>query len=321
MSALAALGNTYSDLILNALFRGVVGTPPTTVYFSLGAAGSVLTPVEITTTRTPVKVNRGWLSGMDNATYPYASSGAAFGNSNVMGHGFDIYCTGMGANTYTTVCLLVYDAASAGNLLAVFEPQWGYVVQLIDGDIVRVGRATYDSTSNGGYFPIYSLSLPASSSNYATLFSFNTTAATAMGAYAGAMVTDWLWRGFDSIDAIFPVATYPNVYLNWATNAGAVITDIPRLAIARSTGTWNAPVSVSAGVNLERKITNALDFTFNNTTVAGSYVNPFLQARMSNTPQAFNDILYSVQLGGYTLTYGLGDNIIFPAGNLDFILN
>lgn len=321
MAALAALGATYTDLILNALFRGTIGTPPTTLYFSLGASGSVLTPVEITTTRTAVKVNRGWLSGQDSPTYQYQASGTVFGKNYVTCDGFDIYCTGMGTNVYTSPCILIYDAASAGNLLMVIEPSWTYIVQVMNDDILRVGRAYYDAPSSGGFSPTYTLQLPASSANYAALFELNFQNTISMGAYAGAMLTDWLWRGFDSVNDLFPVATYPNVYLNFAQSNGTVITTIPRLAVARSTGSWSAPAALSPGTNLERVITNSGNLAFDVATGTGTHVAPYLQARMSNTPQAFNDVLYSIQLSNDTLDYDPGDIISFPAGNLDFILN
>lgn len=322
-ASLAALGATYTDLVLNALFRGSVGTPPSTLYFSLGASGSTTVPTEITTTRTAVKVNRGWLSGLDSSRYQYQSSGGAFGSGNIMTEGFDIYCTGMGSNTYLDPCLLVYDAASAGNLLGAFEPVTGPVIQVINNDILRVGRAYYDSTSDGGFTPTYTLSQPASSTNYAKLMgNFSSSGVLFMGAYPYAMLFDWLWRGFDSVNTLYPVGTYPNVYLNFADGStGNEITTIPRLGLSRSTGAWSAPAYVSPGTNLERKITNSVDLNFASTTGSGSYSNPYLHIRMASTPQAFSDILYAIQFTAYTLTFNFGDNITFLAGNLDLILN
>lgn len=320
MASLAALGATYTDLILNAIFRGSVGTPPTTLYFSLGASGSTLTPVEITTTRTAVKVTRGWLSGQDSSSYPYQSTGTVAGRSNVMHEGFDIYCTGMGANTYTNVCILVYDAASAGNLLAVFEPSWSNIVQLVNEDIVRVGSPLYDITDLGGGFS-YNLTLPANTLNYAMLFQRANNAGSDLGAYMYAAVTDWLWRGFDSINSLWPPGTYPNVYINFINGiTGAIINDIPRLAVPRSTGAWSAPAYVSPGTNLERRITNSVDFNFGSATGPGSYTNAGIQFRMSNIPQSFDDLLYEIT-NFPNLTWNTGDNITFAAGQLDIILN
>jgi hypothetical protein len=322
MASLAALGATYTDLVFNAIFRGSVGTPPTTLYFSLGASGSTTVPTEITTTRTAVKVRRGWLSGQNSYSYPYQSTGSVSGPSNVMHEGFDIYCSGMGANTYTTPNILIYDAASAGNLLMAIEPAWTRVAQVINGDIVRIGSPYYDSTylGDGGFgMGVYNLALPAQIQYYAKLFDGGSSSP--FTAYANAMITDWLFRGFDSVNDLFDPTTYPNVYLAMHNSStGAEFTDIPRVGVPRTTGVWSAPAYVAPGTNLERKITSLVDIAFPAATGANTRTQTALHIHMGYAPQAFDDTLYIISPFG-TLNYAIGDIISFPTGLLELVLN
>lgn len=316
MAGLAALGPTYSDLWLNAVFRGSVGTPPTTIYLGVGSDGSTLIPVEVSTTRTPVILDRGFVNGTDSPVYKYPSSGTVANPSPlvVQGDGHFLFCTGMSTNEYLAPAVLAYDASSGGNLLFVAEPSAnGLVLRVIDGDVLLLGTRLYTVTSSPyAVVAKTDTSLPPFLQRDETNYVY-------LGTYPYSMLVDWLLRGEDAVNERFPVGTYPYVYAYFTTSGDTEITAIPRLAIPRNTSVWGAPAAVSPGVNLERKITNSVDFTFGAATAGGSYSSPRFKIAMSNVAQAFDDTLHVVILP--SLAFSAGDTVRFLAGSLDVVIN
>lgn len=306
----------WSDLILNAMFRGSVGTPPATLYFSLGQSGSITVPVEISgIVRAPVVCSRGAFSGTDTASYPYQSTGT-LANRVYMRTIADIFCTGLGSNNYSSFCGMIFDAASGGNLLYVWNILSGYTQNVINGDVVRMGQGCGLVTllSGGGSSGIEDGMMMAQR---------GTVYGTAPSEYVWSMYMDWLFRGFDSINDFFDVSTYPNVYLSlWDNADGVEVTQVPRVAVSRTTGSWSAPAYNAPGTNLERKITNSNTITFPAATAGGTYAFPKLKITMSNTPQAFNDTIYSGRLYtfGNPFSFNAGDVFRFPASTLDILL-
>jgi hypothetical protein len=136
--------------------------------------------------------------------------------------------------------------------------------------------------------------------------------------YVYAMLMDWLFRGFASLTGLYDPGTFPNVYASfYNATTGAAITDVPRLAIARNTSNWAAPVDLVAGASLRRKMVNAVDFTFSAATATNSYGNAGVKFFMTSTPQSFDDTIYTIRLGA--LTINSGDVFKFPAGSLEVI--
>lgn len=315
------LGATYSDLFLNAFFRGVVGTPPSTVYASLGQSGSLLVPNEIPgITRAPVRINRGWISGTDSKGYPFQSTGTVNGSAYMEGR-FDIYLTGLGANTYTQagtgtdqqMCLMLFDAASAGNLLATWTTN-SLIFNVINGDVVRCGRG------NGTGATLNSSGVYTDDDSIAALTNNNNSIVT-VGTYVYSMLVDWLFRGFNSVNQLYPPASFPNVYASIENNSGVAFA-IPRLAVPRSTGVWNAPVDAAPGTTQQRKISNAVTFTFGAATapVSTGANNCSLVFRMASTPQSFNDVIYGIRLTN-GLTLATGDVLQITAPNLEVVVS
>lgn len=304
MANLASLGNTWSDLLLNSFFRGQIANPPETVYFSLGQAGSATVPVELAVTRTPVKRNRGWVNGTNSDTYPYQSSGTGTNKLNIR-NPIDVYCTGLGANEYPNICVMIFDAATAGNLLFVWEPNWTYVANVVNGDVVRIGAGCQTVDTTGGWI---------SELDQMPWLARNST----IGAYVYALLADWLFRGFDSMNSMFGTGSYPNVYLAFWDLALNDWAAIPRLGIPRNTSAWTAPVNGAAST-LERKISNAVDFTFGQCTAGIANHACRLQVHMASTPQAVNDTIYTIS--GFNITANVGDSVEFLAGELEIVLN
>lgn len=312
MANLAALAPTYSDLVLNAIFRGVVGTPPSTLYFSLGQSGSTTVPVEVSgMTRTPVKTNRGWLNGTDSATYPFQSSGTLTNPLNIQ-NAIDLYAASITGGPYTNFCVLVYDALTGGNLLLVVEPTWSSVPEVVAGDVLRLASPRVDVASGVctevPYLPFLRVS------------TFGTVASMGSGMFS--ILSDWLFRGFNSMLSQFDPATFTNVYANFVDiSTQSVITEIPRVGLPRSTGMWSAPVAQNAGVTLERKIANSVDVVFPAATGTNTYSVVGLEFRMANVPQSFNDRIYQIYLSGVTLSIVPGNVYQFLAGTLEVVLN
>lgn len=311
MAFLAALGPTYTDMVLNAIFRGVVGTPPTTLYFSLGQANSTTVPAEISgITRTPVKVNRGWLSGTDSFTSQY-QSGGTLANAVCMQNAVDLYLSGI-AGTFANYVVMVYDAPTGGNLVVAIEPNWAQMSEVTTGDVVRLARPYSDVfsgvVSEHKYNPFLRVS------------SFATVQGLGSGMYS--ILVDWLFRGFDSMNSQFNPASLPNVYANFVNISNqTVISEIPRIGVPRATGMWSAPVAQNAGVTLERKIANLSDIVFPAATGTNTYTVVGVEFRMANVPQSFNDRIYQIYLQGVTLSIHPGDVFQFLANTLEVVWN
>jgi len=143
----------------------------------------------------------------------------------------------------------------------------------------------------------------------------------AYAAHMYGMNIDWLFRGFDSINTGYNPSSSPNVYMNFASSGGSVVSEIPRLAIARNTSNWSAPAARQSGVNLERIIQSQVAFTFAAATGANSYSNPKVQFRMASTAQSFDDRIYEFQMLNTTLAIAVGDIFTFSAGGVEIVLN
>jgi len=210
---------------------------------------------------------------------------------------------------------MIFDASTGGNLLAAMKPtEVNIVPEVVNGNVVRLWNSNVFNIDTGGN---------CTGTEYCSLWKPGSVVnGTVMGGYMMALIADWFFRGFDSMNQLFPVSSFPNIYANfWDVNAGTVITKIPRLTIARSTGSWSAPVNQNAGVNLERKIANTNALTFAAATSGATYNagSILLEFRMSNTPQSFNDILFRTTIGA--VTWVTGDVLQFTANNCEIVLN
>jgi hypothetical protein len=312
-------GPGYSDLILNAFFRGVLGTPPSTVYFSLAQYQNPVTvPVEISgVTRAAYKLNRGSVAGTNQPFYPYQSSSTGTSPA-TMNMPVDIHCTGLGANTYTSPLPVVYDAATNGTLLGVWPNNMlsTKVAQVINGDVVRVSEETYSNAASYGWYYTDIIIDTPTGTDYKAQFAADTYTPI-VGAFVYGMVVDWLFRGFDSFNQMFPVSTYPNIWLAIQNYSGADYAAIPRIAIPRTTGSWSVPADASPGNKILRKITNSNTVSCVTTqSVNLSYF--YISFRLSNVPQAFNDQICRIYRN-VPLVAAAGDTITFAPGALDVV--
>jgi hypothetical protein len=129
------------------------------------------------------------------------------------------------------------------------------------------------------------------------------------------ILLDWLWRGY-AFEALWPTASNPNVYLavGSSTTAFSELTNVPRLAVARSTSEWNAPAQYSTST-YKRKITNINTLTFSPATGSGtaSMVGVFKDA----VDGADSSLIFWMKLRAAT-AYVAGDELQFAPGELEF---
>jgi hypothetical protein len=208
----------------------------------------------------------------------------------------------------------MYDAAVGGNLVATWTTD-GNVVNVINGDVVRCGRG-----GNAG--SVFNSSGVYIDDNSAAAFTNNNNSLVAVGPYVYSLLVDWLFRGFNSVNQLYPPASFPNVYACFTNASGVEFSAFPRLAVPRSTGVWNAPVDAAPGTTQQRKISNAVTFTFGAATapVASGANNCYLAFRMASTPQAFNDTIYGIRLNN-GLTVATGDTVQITAPNLEVVVS
>lgn len=280
------LGSIYTDLILNAVYRGVFGTPPSVMYVALGSGATGDSVTEIAGVRAAVPLTRGMLSAADvlySADPTYGTSGTyAFR----LQEDVRLYIDSGVPDTSATF-IMMFDALSGGNRL-----MWSPITpfNVVGGDVIRLPRGNAIATLNRTILP-------------------------------GFQVYDWLFRGLPLSD-YWNTTNFPAMYFGISRYADGTLgmCGNVRLAVPRSPASWSAPVAASFPET--RKITNLVDMNFGAST---AYYPPFTymgwSAYMFPSVQTFNDEFASGILNGMpSVTLQVGDSIRFPANNFEIIL-
>lgn len=307
MAAGFRAGLAWCNYAVDAFLRGSVATPPATMYFSLGATSDATINDEIPSiVRTPVQVSRWLVNGTNANSYWHQSSGTngGFGTLLSTREPIDIFVPEAYAGS-TGIKLMVFDAAVGGNLLFATAniaggnnyndtiSQYG----VPGGFVVRVGMAGYGTNYHNGY-----------------LFFFSDTSAKY---YVNSMLLDWLVRGYDSINQLFSVATYPNIYAELRVGGSVVGSPI---AIPRAAGQWSAltPTTATAADGLPRyKFSNLNTLTFGPAGAARAGT-PEVYLRMASSAQSFVDTIAQAKATASNLNLTSADSVSFAAGALEF---
>lgn len=278
-------GAIYSDLCLDGLFRGTFGTPPSTVYISLGAGtwGSV---TEIPGIRITLPLDRGSVRGSNPSRTIHQSVLANGGTMYPNYFGYELTGHVDKAQAETNVeFIMVWDAPTAGNLLATFAASPARYT--IGGDVFRIMSNMYMAAYAGG---------------------------TVEGGNIYQLLADWLYRGYP-LAASLSLANYPNVYLN------TPIASFPNpVVLPRGAGSWTAPSSAGIAGSTARKIVNTAAIDFGPATSAGSTTTVTVQAFPAASMQAYDRMFYGSvvkALGSYS--WGVGDTLRFAAGDLEIV--
>jgi hypothetical protein len=284
----ARFGATYNDLCLNGLFRGTFGTPPAVVYLSLGAGawGSV---TEIPGIRAALTLDRGSVRGANPTRTIHQSVLANGGALDACYFGYEVTGHIDKAQAETTVgFVMVWDAATGGNLLATFiaNPTDG-TRYVLGGDVFRFSANMSMATHSGSAVE---------------------------GGNIYQMLTDWLYRGYPLASSL-SLGSYPNVYLN------VPIASFPNpVVLPRGAGSWSAPSDAGIAGSTARKIVNAAAVDFGPATSAGSTTTVVVQAFPTASMQSYERLFYGSvvkALGSYS--WGVGDTLRFAAGDLEIV--
>lgn len=136
-----------------------------------------------------------------------------------------------------------------------------------------------------------------------------------MGSYAWSIIIDWLLRGYDSMNQLFPTSTSPNCYLAFYQPNGTTELPIPRLALPRTTAAWTAPAASATAPYRYIQNVNALTTAAVTGSVNMSF--PIIRIRMTSTPQSFDDTIYAATMNGIDpFICNPGDTVQFAAGQL-----
>lgn len=290
------IGPALSEPLLNFFFRGVTPTRPTAIYFSLGTGADIDSVTEIAgITRTAMQCSRGALSGHDAAAlnYPYQSTG--YGGPWLLRTPVNIHVPsgfsgtiGSGLNGY----VMAFDAASGGNVFFI-TPFTS--TRVIGGNIVALHIDGSARTSN----------------RRLTWYNGDTSYD-----YVSDMAMDWLFRGYESLTQLFPVATYPNMQVEFFYKTNLCGVGV-YTAVPRNTASWTAPAI--GPLPLSRKIvnSNAILSPVITTNQGQNTAIITIRTRLGAAVNGYETIFSQHVNGGAGTTIAIGDFVNLPAGTFE----
>lgn len=279
-------GATYLDLCLNALFRGVFGTPPATLYvaYGQGAWGSV---TEVAGTRAAHKTGRAHIRGaypdrtVHQSVLRDGQSMSPFVSGESNNYGYVSNTVGSVDATFA----LVYDAPTGGNLL--MSDPYETPKNILGGDVFSTENAQF------GYYWAGNL-------NGGNIFQ---------------QLGDWLFRGYP-ISTPLSVSAIPNLYV-YASN----LAQFPSpFILPRGVSSWSAPADAGVAGTTARKITNLIDIEFGPATSGGNSVSVLVDMFPSTARNSYEKYFWgSVAKSAGSYSWASGDTLRFPAGTFDIV--